>query len=69
MTRNIRESRCVTDQKRARSSVKRSSKRLYALIIITPPSSWDVIALADMMISQSPGAFSYPQIVILDKSE
>ena len=29
----------------------------------------DVVALADMMISQNPGAFSCPQKAILDKSE
>ena len=29
----------------------------------------DVVALADMMISQNPGAFSCPQKAILDKSD
>ena len=36
---------------------------------MTPPSFWGVIALVDMMISQNPGAFSYPQKAILDKSD
>ena len=36
---------------------------------MTPPSSWDVVALADMMISQDPGAFSCHQKAILDRSE
>ncbi len=35
---------------------------------MTPPFSRDVVALADMMISQDQGAFLYPQKAILDKS-
>lgn len=36
---------------------------------MTPPFFWDVVAFADMMISQDPGAFSCHQKAILDKSE
>ena len=34
---------------------------------MTSPSSWDVVALADMMISQDPGGISCSQKAILDK--